>query len=283
MRRICFYHAGCPDGLGAAWAVRHCWGDAAEYRPRGHDDTVDLDDLDGCQVVYVDFAPPNDELIVLAETAAQIIVLDHHLSARDRIEADPAVANALAGRGHQVVLDLTHSGAVLTWLHFSPDEPVPELLRYVEDQDLWTWELPNSEEINAAIGSFPLEFETWDELSRRSPDELASEGRPLVRANRTQVARALRTASRVLLDGEWVEAVNATSNRSAIGHELAKRAAFGRKWGCVFHMTGHQVSATLYSIGDEDVSAVATRFGGGGHRNAAGFSVSLRDWLELSQ
>ena len=22
MKRICFYHAGCPDGFGAAWAVR---------------------------------------------------------------------------------------------------------------------------------------------------------------------------------------------------------------------------------------------------------------------
>ena len=46
MRRICFYHAGCPAGLGAAGAVRHAWGDTVDYRARGHDDDVDLDDLD---------------------------------------------------------------------------------------------------------------------------------------------------------------------------------------------------------------------------------------------
>jgi len=282
MRRICFYHAGCPDGLGAAWAVRHAWGDAADYRARGHDDTVDLDGLDGCQVVYVDFAPPNDELIELAETAAQLIVLDHHLSARDRIEADPAVDNALAGRGHEIVMDLSHSGSVLSWNYFAPTEPVPDLLRYVEDQDLWAWKLPESREVNAAIGSFPLDFETWDRLAERSASDLAREGLPLVRNNRTLVQRALHASSRVLLDGEWVEAINATSNRSAIGHELAKRAAFGRKWGCVYLITGDRVSATLYSIGDVDVSQTATHFGGGGHRNAAGFSVSLRDWLEMT-
>ena len=175
MRRICFYHAGCPDGLGAAWAVRHAWGDAADYRARGHDDTVDLDGLDGCQVVYVDFAPPNDELIELAETAAQLIVLDHHLSARDRIEADPAVDNALAGRGHEIVMDLSHSGSVLSWNYFAPTEPVPDLLRYVEDQDLWSWKLPRSEEVNAAIGSYPRDFETWSRLAARPSAELAEE------------------------------------------------------------------------------------------------------------
>ena len=282
MRRICFYHAGCPDGLGAAWSVRHHWGDDAEYRPRGHDDTVDLDDLDGCQVVYVDFAPPNDELIELAETAAQVIVLDHHLSAQDRIESDPAVENAIAGRGHQIVLDLSHSGAVLTWNYFSPDQPAPAMLSYVEDQDLWSWALPRSREVNAAIGSYPLDFVTWDALIERDTADLAAEGTALVRANDTLVQRALHASSRVLLDGEWFEAVNATTNRSLIGHELAKREAFGHQWGCVYQITGTRVSVTLYSIGELDVSQIATGFGGGGHRNAAGFSVSLREWLEMS-
>ena len=41
-----------------------------------------------------------------------------------------------------------------------------------------------------------------------------------------------------------------------------------------------QVHATLYSIGDVDVATVATRFGGGGHRNAAGFTLPLARWLE---
>jgi hypothetical protein len=234
-------------------------------------------------VAYVDFAPSNDELIELAETAAQFIVLDHHISSRDRIEADPAVANAIAGRGHQLVFDLEHSGAVLSWTYFCPDEPVPDLLRYVEDQDLWSWKLPRSHEVNAAIGSFPLDFDTWDELARCSADDLAREGEPLVRANRTEVERALLSTASIWIEGHRFETVNAATNRSSIGHELAKRAIFGQPWGCVFRVTGDRVSATLYSIGDLDVSVLASKLGGGGHRNASGFSVPLRDWLEMTR
>jgi nanoRNase/pAp phosphatase (c-di-AMP/oligoRNAs hydrolase) len=43
-------------------------------------------------------------------------------------------------------------------------------------------------------------------------------------------------------------------------------------------VVGRRVDVSLYSIGDLDVAAVAGRFGGGGHRNAAGFSVPLETW-----
>ena len=282
MRKSCFYHAGCPDGFGAAYSVWRAWGDDGHYIGRSHDDRSVANDYDDAFVVFVDIAPANEELRELAETAAHVLVLDHHVSARTRFDSDLSLHNTLAEAGHRVHFDLSHSGAMLAWQHFHPDREPPALLSYVEDQDLWNWALPRSAEVNAAIGSFPLDFETWDGLAERSASDLAREGLPLVRANRTLVQRALHASSRVLLDGEWVEAINATSNRSAIGHELAKRAAFGRKWGCVYLITGDRVSATLYSIGDVDVSQTATHFGGGGHRNAAGFSVSLRDWLEMT-
>jgi len=281
MRRVCFFHAGCPDGLGAAWAVRQAWGSSCEYRARGHEEVIDTNELDGVQVVYVDFAPSNDEVIELAETAAQVVILDHHVSSRDRIQADPAIDNAIEGRGHYLHFDLEYSGAVLAWNYFSPDESVPDLLQYVQDQDLWSWKLPNSHEVNAAIGSYPLDFDTWDALARTPAEELARQGEPIVRSNRTEIQRALHGAACVWIEGQRVEAVNATTNRSSIGHELAKRAAYGPAWGCVYRVTGDRVTATLYSIGDVDVSQPASRFDGGGHRNAAGFSVPLRDWLGM--
>jgi hypothetical protein len=84
----------------------------------------------------------------------------------------------------------------------------------------------------------------------------------------------------VTLDCERVEAVNSRDLRAPIGHELAKRAAFGRPWGVVYRLQGERVDVSIYSIGDLDVSAVAGRYGGGGHRNASGFSVTLAAWLE---
>ena len=96
MNRTCFYHAGCPDGFGAAWSVWRAWRGRGRYVPRGHDDALDAGAHAGEIVAFVDIAPHNELLRALAETAAQVIVLDHHLSARDRYLADPGVENALA-------------------------------------------------------------------------------------------------------------------------------------------------------------------------------------------
>jgi hypothetical protein len=280
VQRICFYHAGCPDGFGAAWATRQAWKDEARYVPRGHDHRIDANEYADAWVAYVDIAPGNDELLELTAVAAQVTVLDHHVSARDRYLSDTRVVNRVEEAGHEIVFDLTHSGAVLAWSYFSEGAPPPALLRYVEDQDLWNWQLPDSAEINAAIAAYPRRFDVWDELAQRPIAELASEGRSIVRSNRMEVERVLQSAHPLSIDGRPIEAVNATQSRSAVGHALAERQAYGVEWGCVYRITGSQVHATLYSIGDVDVSLIATAHGGGGHRNAAGLSVALEDWVE---
>jgi hypothetical protein len=280
MRRVCFYHAGCPDGFGAAWAVRRAWGDDAEYVARGHDDALDPGAHEDALVVFVDIAVDNARLRALGERAARLVVLDHHVSTRDAYLADPRLDGVLRAAGHLVHFELEHSGAILAWRHFHGDAPAPALLRYVEDQDLWSWKLPASEAVNAAIGSYPRSFESWDALAERPWRELAAEGEPIVRAQRVEVERLLRTAHPVALGTKRIEAVNSALLRSAIGHELARRAAFGAPWGLLYRMSGDRVDVSLYSSGELDVSRVARSYGGGGHRNAAGFSVTLRQWLD---
>jgi oligoribonuclease NrnB/cAMP/cGMP phosphodiesterase (DHH superfamily) len=279
VQKVCFYHAGCPDGFGAAWALWKAWGDRGQYLPRGHDDELDVRKYEDCQVVFVDIAPPNHILRGLAELCAEVVVLDHHVSSRNRFESDPDLARSVRERGHRVLFDLEQSGAALAWRHMHGEETLPDLLRYVQDQDLWSWKLPRSEEVNAAIASYSRRFEVWSELASRPVEELAEEGAPIVRANRMEVERVLTNAHPISVGHRKVEAVNATHARSAVGHELARRAAFGEPWGCVYRVAPRRVDASLYSIGELDVSRIAGEFGGGGHRNAAGFSVPLEVWL----
>ncbi len=279
MNRVCFYHAGCPDGFGAAWATRRAWGDDARYVPRRHEHRVDPEELRDCQVAFVDIAPANDELIALARVAEQVIVLDHHVTARDRYYSEPKVVNEVEDLGHEVVYDMARSGAMLAWEYFNP-EPAPALLRYVQDQDLWNWALSDSREVNAALAVYPHDFTTWDELALRDVAGIAAEGRPIVRSDQAEVERRAKSAHAMLVNGELIEAVNATTVRSAIGHALAERKTYGVAWGCVYRVDADRVHATLYSIGDVDVASVANGYGGGGHRNAAGFSMPLERWLE---
>lgn len=279
MQKVCFYHAGCPDGFGAAWAVWKAWGDDADYVARGHDDALDASRHEGADVVFVDIAPPNEMLVELAHAAARVTVLDHHISSQTRYASDGRVVDDVESQGHQILFDLDHSGAVLAWNHFGAGRPTPDLLLYVEDQDLWNWKLPRSEEVNAAIASYPRRFDVWSRLAERPASELADEGAPIVRANKVEVERILANAHPLAIGTDRVEAVNSTANRSSVGHELAQRARYGKPWGCVYRVVGERVDASLYSIGDLDVSQVAGRLGGGGHRNAAGFSVSIERWV----
>jgi hypothetical protein len=280
MRRLCFFHAGCPDGFGAAWAAWRAWGDDGHYLARGHADPLEPERYAGDLVVFADIAPSNPMLLGLARVAARLVVLDHHVTARDRYLSEPDAARAVAAGGHLVRFDLEHSGAWLAWQHFHPGEPAPDLVRYVEDQDLWNWKLPFSEEVNAAIGSYPRDLRAWDELAARPIPDLAEEGAAIVRADRAEVERALSLAHPIAIDGRAVDAVNARYLRAPIGHGLALRAAHGEPWGAVYRVQGNRVDVSLYSIGDLDVAKVAEAHGGGGHRNAAGFSVPLATWLE---
>ena len=280
MKKLCFYHAGCPDGFGAAWSVRCAWGGDAWFVARGHEDTVRLADCEDAIVAFVDIAPSAGELRELAEVATQVIVLDHHVTARDRLMTDLSAVSELEADGHVLHFDLGHSGSVLAWQYFHPDEPVPDLLRYVEDQDLWNWALEDSNAINAAIASYPREFEVWDRLAGDPIENLAEQGQPILRSNRIEVERRLDHARPIALGTKRIEAINASNNRSEIGHELAKRAKFGSQWGLVYRVEGADVFATIYSIGDLDVSKTALEHGGGGHKNASGFRVPLERWLK---
>jgi len=255
VKRICFYHAGCPDGLGAALAVKRAWSDLdseeVRFAPHGHDDFIRPDAVRGALLVYVDIAPPNAVLREIGHSANKIVVLDHHASSKRRFEDDPTLAAEMEDLGHEFHFDLSHSGAMLAWKYFHPDTPAPDLLRYIEDQDLWNWE------------------------------QLIREGEPLVRANEAEVERAVKSAHAVYLGEERIEAVNCTTQtRSAVGHELAARAQFDQPWGLVYRLTGKKVMISIYSIGDLDVSVVAARYGGGGHPNASGFSIPLDVWIK---
>ena len=65
---------------------------------------------------------------------------------------------------------------------------------------------------------------------------------------------------------------------SDVGHELANQSGtFGLCW--TLGQSGTVAKCSLRSNGEYDVSAIARTFGGGGHRNAAGFEVDIQTLL----
>ena len=67
---------------------------------------------------------------------------------------------------------------------------------------------------------------------------------------------------------------------SDLGHKLAEKSGtFGLTY--FYHGKRQCYDCGLRSIGDFDVSELAHQFGGGGHKNAAGFSVDQPTFLRF--
>ena len=180
-----------------------------------------------------------------------------------------------------VVFDMTKSGGRLAWEWINRDgangdatDSAPWLVDYTEDRDLWRHALPFSREINAALRSYPLDFDGWDAMARRDPVEwLVPEGRAILRHEAQVVDQHVRHAREIELGGHKVLAVNATVLFSDIAGKLAEDRPFG---ACYFDRADGLRQWSLRSRdGGVDVSEVAVRLGGGGHRNAAGFEERL--------
>ncbi|MDP9439710.1 MAG: DHHA1 domain-containing protein [Actinomycetota bacterium] len=266
------WHGGCPDGFGAAYAAWRRLGSEAEYVPvRYGEDPPAMES--GSRVYILDFSYPRDVLLELNEKHVWLKVLDHHVTAEEDLEGLPFAE-----------FDMDHSGAVMAWNHFCAGWPVPKLLRYVEDRDLWRWALPHSREINAAIASYPQDFATWDGITRLCVNEvLRSEGRAILRAQKKAVDRICAGATLIPLEtGDPLGAlVNTPAYVSEVGEELLKRHEEA-EYAVMYHITSDGGwSFSLRSRGDFDVSKLARRYGGGGHKAAAGFRKTPHGMLAL--
>ena len=90
-----------------------------------------------------------------------------------------------------------------------------------------------------------------------------------------QIDHAVKNSRMEYFAGYTIPVVNLSSNISEVGNELCKR--FPEAPFCVSYCdrSDRKRSFSLRSIGDFDVSLVARNYGGGGHRNAAGFTTEV--------
>ena len=60
---------------------------------------------------------------------------------------------------------MNQSGAMLAWKFFFPEQAVPDLIRFVQDRDLWNWAFPESAAFLSALDLEPNEFPRWAEVA----------------------------------------------------------------------------------------------------------------------
>ena len=273
---------GCPDGFGAAWACYKKHPDAEFWFAQHKSNPPDVT---GRDVVIVDFCYPRAQLLEMKAKAKSLIVLDHH-----------ATAQRDCGDLDFCHFDMTKSGAGLSWEYFHPlGVEVPSLLQYIQYRDLGflftRQEHPfeHIDEILSAVDSYPKTFEDWDSLAKALDFQLGSEayddivigGEAILRYKKQLLDMLLKNQQDLEIDGHKVKAINASFFQSELGNILAVDPA--NLFGAVWYQGADSIKFSLRSLESKlDVSKIAEKFpGGGGHRNASGFSIPTAKLEEL--
>ena len=303
MKPLVIYHHPCADGLGAAWAARTVLGDDAEYLGMNYNAKAPLEQVVDRDVYILDFSFEPGIMQEIIERASRAVWLDHHKTAFEmwcgRYNKGDYYETGTLSDTTFIRLDDNQSGAVLAWEFFHPDKPVPVLLQYVQDYDLWHKVLPQNAAFTMALRSYPLDFVAWDHLAATVDTDVGfcnfvQEGQGILRYYNQQLTQLLRGGKRrvTLRLPEFIAphgtrpvnevsglAVNANAMfTSEAGHRLAQESG---TFGLVWHQSASgRIYVNLRSNGEYDVSEIAKAFGGGGHRNAAGFQVYSTDaWV----
>ena len=257
---LVIYHGNCTDGFGAAYAAWKLLGDRAEYHAAKYGESPP--DVKGKNVVIVDFSYDNATTKRMIKDAKGLIVIDHHKSAMVELH-DISCTH----------FDMNHSGAMLAWKFFHPGKDAPRMIKHIEDRDLWKWEIPYSKEFSAAFDMVPFTFEDFDLfLDDSAVDNAQERGAYILAYSKTVISKIAKHAAPRKIDGKDVLVVNSPHWMSEIGNALSTRCDYALIW--YYDHTTRQVKVSLRAHHDDaDVSEVAKRFGGGGHRKAAGFAL----------
>jgi oligoribonuclease NrnB/cAMP/cGMP phosphodiesterase (DHH superfamily) len=265
MERHVLFHRDA-DGYGAAYAAWKKFGEQATYTSVQYGEPVP-DILEGCKFVYVlDFCYKSEVIMKLQERGIFVITLDHHKTS----ELDIVVSNLWD-------FNIEKSGAVLAWEHFHPEEKVPTILEYVQDRDLWKFELPYSEVVNLYISTLEG-FKEWDTFDII---EGMAAGTAIKRFQDRQIKSKLKNIERIIfytspeeVASHNVPCINLTENISEYNSLVLDTYPDIPFSASYFIKEGRKIYS-LRSKGDFDVSVIAKAYGGGGHKNAAGFSVGV--------
>jgi len=305
-RIIVIFHKNCPDGYGALsgvvykYGVKNLFYDESEdliYNydnsfvaiPTNHStDFTRLRELltkypnDTFVIYSVDiFAAKIFEVVREFPNVEKVIVIDHHRTAKEILEK--GITEEVKDR-FEIHINMDYSGATLTWKVLNGF--IPEVMKYIEDRDIWKWEIPDSMYVLTAFDTKIFNVlkpnqivEKLLELVEHFPKEdLAREGQSMLEFKESVVSRLVNNSVHIieLPSGHRLYAVNSPVFQSDIGNRLAQISPGGV--GCVYSISPKEedvyVNCSLRSVNGK-ARLIAQANGGGGHDNAAGCRVPL--------
>ena len=299
MKDVVFYHSKCYDGTMAAaaaklglragavyYAITYQKATAEEFFKKGGPYEYVKRNGGNLTMYFVDFSPKIEVIAGLRAYGHDVVILDHHKSSQE----DLAALKEEEGLGLEIHFDMTKSGARLAWEYFHPHTPVPRLVEYVEDRDLWRWSLPSTKEAIAWLGvsATTNDPDSYIAALQEFHESFAENIRAGVYIIKEQNVRIKEMAERfryLEIEGFGRGAiVNAPVYPSEVAeyvyenNEVPFVIVYAITADCKVSLSFRSKAGAEHSI---DVTTLARVFGGGGHRNASGGVTDLGSLHEL--
>jgi len=266
-----FYHSADLDGKCSAAIALNRFPDY-ELRPIDYGDPFPWSDIAHREtVIMVDFSLQPDTALLMLRLShlAALTWIDHHKSALIQYNPKPEVVNGIR--------DTSKAACELAWEYFFPERPMPRAVHLLGRYDVW----------DHAAHADVLPFQWGMRLENTEPRQdiwkyLFFDPPRLLARIIADGRIALKFQS--LEDEKYVhacgfETILANHRCLAINRVLANSRTFTSQWDpnryeamLAFGRKNGKWVVHLYSDRDDiDVSELARKYGGGGHKGAAGF------------
>lgn len=273
----CFYHRDM-DGKCAGAIVYKFYkvdrdytkeiGEQCEFISIDYKDEFPFDKiLSNETIVIVDFSlQKEDDFKKLKSITDKIIWIDHHKTSIEKHKDFECIGIRKDGI----------AGCVLTWQYFYPNKKIPVLVDMLGAYDIWDFSVfgDNLNKLQAGIRLFNTDpdSEKWKEWLQDDNiiplTELLDKG-SIALQFRTDRYTSLIKAWSFWTDFEGHKAI--CCNVGSTSSQLFDSVKEDYDLMIPFVFDGKQWTVSLYTKKDIDCSEIAKKYGGGGHKKAAGF------------
>jgi hypothetical protein len=257
--------------------------------------------IGGKHLIFVGFVYSYAEMLDIASRAKSVLLLDHRSSVvREFIDfyseetgkltlaTTEAFLNQKKGSGLYGVFDRNLSTCAIAhrFCYDGDADSCCAFCKYVQDNVMGAYVLPDTREIYAAISSYEFDMDVWSELTTMGADagdalyrRLVAEGEVVLRQRKREVNLIINTSTRDMeIGGYHVKVANASPHVAERVAEELDDALFGAS----YHDTVFGRKFTLkrrldfrpYAI---DVGEVAKQYGGKGDETSATFTIKYAD------
>lgn len=328
IKNYVFYHSSCIDGIASKFAAWKKFKDNAIYRPiLYHQNPLDFHIPSSVTSVYfLDFSVSLKIVKELRKRFKTVMIIDHHESSyikyleelhemyRKEVSYRYVVAFRFFKRMYEhldffkknvhdllnipeMIFDMEHSGAYLSWKYFHPKSEVPNSIESVEDYDLHTFRKQDTLNFIHGISCYDIErMEFWNSISKDgysieskeimesilTTEDIIKTGAIINKYIDNSIKELMESSFKwkmVRIVGYEVAILNINNNRNETSSYFLKHTSANAVL-MYYLLPDGRAKLSIRSLKGTNIAlAIAKVYKGGGHPSSCGATLSIKDTL----